>query len=251
MFFNLSYVKFFIHFQFHFSINKLFNLYFKNFNFFLNSSIFQHHNLFPNVSFFFLIKKKIIKTFQYRKFSSLFTPWKYNSFVKFIEFYSGSKVMVKMYFFLNFILNRYDYMMCFSWFQRLQFFQKFLGSGFFLLEALHVIYLSLKIKDPFFLINWITRILHKISFWKHRAFFHFLQYTFKYCFSSVFKELGIKGIKFQLKGKVGVSGNARTRRIISSYGVTGASSYNNKVLTALTLIRTFTGVMGLKIWLIF
>jgi ribosomal protein S3 len=59
--------------------------------------------------------------------------------------------------------------------------------------------------------------------------------------------LGVKGIKFRLKGKISVAGNARTRTLLQRTGVTGHATFNNKVLHDLVLIRTFTGVLGLKV----
>jgi len=63
----------------------------------------------------------------------------------------------------------------------------------------------------------------------------------------IFPELGVKGIKFRLKGKISVSGNARTRKINCIIGQTGMATYQNKILHSLELVRTFTGVLGLQI----
>jgi hypothetical protein len=56
----------------------------------------------------------------------------------------------------------------------------------------------------------------------------------------------IKGSRFQLKGKVSVAGNARTRTIFTSIGATGNGNLNKRVLTNLNLLRTFTGVIGFR-----
>jgi ribosomal protein S3 len=61
----------------------------------------------------------------------------------------------------------------------------------------------------------------------------------------------MKGIKFQLKGKISVAGNARTRTVLMSVGYTSHSSFSNKILYNLNLIPTFTGVLGLRLWLVF
>jgi ribosomal protein S3 len=78
-------------------------------------------------------------------------------------------------------------------------------------------------------------------------FFHYLKYLFKYFFLSVFSELKIKGLKFKLKGKVSVAGNARTRSVTYQIGSVSHATYNNKILHSLDLVRTFTGVIGLQI----
>ena len=153
--------------------------------------------------------------------------------------------------FLNNILNEVDNFRCYTWTQKIYNFHKFIGRGLFLFESLQIIYIALKIKDPYFLINWIVWIFYKISFWKHRLFFHYIKYIFNYFFYPLFIDLNMKGIKFKLKGKISVGGNSRTRTIVCKIGKTTYSTYDNKILHSFKTINTFTGVLGLQIWLIF
>ena len=82
-------------------------------------------------------------------------------------------------------------------------------------------------------------------------FLRFIKYAVRSFFWAIFKELGVRGIKFQLKGKISVTGNARTRTSFHYVGFTSHSTFANRILHALGLVRTFTGVQGLKIWLVF
>jgi len=82
-------------------------------------------------------------------------------------------------------------------------------------------------------------------------FFHYLRYLFKYFFWEFFETLQLKGIKFRLKGKISVAGNARTRTITYGIGSTSFSTLDHKILHTLELVKTFTGVMGLQIWMVF
>jgi ribosomal protein S3 len=59
--------------------------------------------------------------------------------------------------------------------------------------------------------------------------------------------LKVKGLKFKLKGKVSVSGNARTRSVVCQIGHVSHSTYDNKILHSFDLVKTFTGVLGLQI----
>jgi ribosomal protein S3 len=90
-------------------------------------------------------------------------------------------------------------------------------------------------------------MFRKISFYKFKTFFRYLRYVFRYFICTAFQDLRLKGIKFQLKGKISVSGNARTRTIRQSIGQVSHSTFNNKVTYDLNLVKTFTGVQGLKI----
>ncbi len=56
----------------------------------------------------------------------------------------------------------------------------------------------------------------------------------------------MNGLKFQLKGKVSVAGNARTRTVLMQIGSLSHSTQKFKVLTTLNLLRTFTGVIGFR-----
>jgi hypothetical protein len=140
---------------------------------------------------------------------------------------------------------------CFLWAQKLKHFKKVIGRGLYLGESVRVVYLALKLKDPFILNEWMRHILTKISYWKHRTFFYYIRYLLRHFFWSIFSELQIKGIKFQLKGKVSVTGNARKRTVVHSIGHASRSTINNKILHSFSLINTFTGVLGFQIWLIF
>jgi ribosomal protein S3 len=76
--------------------------------------------------------------------------------------------------------------------------------------------------------------------------FRYLYYVLRYLFKPLFATIGVRGVKFQLKGKVSVAGNARTRTIRNRVGDLSYATYNNKIILDLNLIRTFTGVIGFK-----
>ena len=177
--------------------------------------------------------------------------WFYETLIKFLEYCSGKKVNLNLYTFLHNNLNFSEKSQCVLWARKVKYFRKVLGPRLFLNESLQIIYLSLKLKDPFFLSNWIVSTMQKIDFYKYKTFLRYLKYVLRYFFWVIFKELNIKGIKFQLKGKISVAGNARTRTARHSVGATGHSTFNNKILYKLNLIRTFTGVLGLKLWISF
>jgi ribosomal protein S3 len=62
-----------------------------------------------------------------------------------------------------------------------------------------------------------------------------------------FHTLNFKGFKLQLKGKIGVSGNARTRTLFYQIGQTSHATMDNKMDYTFTLINTFTGVLGFQV----
>ena len=208
-------------------------------------------NLIPNENFHYIIRKTVIKVFNFDKFSIVTTPWYYQTLIKFLEFCSGKKVCLRFNGFLNNSLTVEEKIRCFLWSQRVKYFRKVLGPKLFLNESIQIMYLALKNKDPYLLSNWMVTTMYKISFWKYKTFLRYIKYVLRYFFWSVFRELGVKGIKFQLKGKISVAGNARTRTAFHYVGFTSHATFNNKILYNLSLVRSFTGVMGLKLWIVF
>ena len=231
-------------------ISNLLN-FFEDYFFYSKKNIFSVNNIIPTTNFNYIIKKKMLKVFNYSKFPTITVLWHYSSLIKFLEFCSGKKVFLR---FFNFIVNKLNFTekaQCLIWAQKVKYFRKVLGPRLFLNESLQIIYLSLKLKDPYILSNWIVSTMRKISFWKYKMFLRYIKYVLRYFFWVIYKELNIKGVKFQLKGKISVAGNARTRTVFHNVGFTSHTTFNNKILYHLNLVRSFTGVMGLKLWIVF
>ena len=94
-------------------------------------------------------------------------------------------------------------------------------------------------------------MLYKISFFKYKMFIRYIRHVIKAHFTPFFKQLGFLGIKMQLKGKVSVSGNSRTRVVRQSVGKIGQSTLKNKILYDMRVIWTFTGAISLRVWFYF
>ena len=90
-------------------------------------------------------------------------------------------------------------------------------------------------------------MLHKITFFRYKVLFRYLKFLLKNYFYTQFPRLKVIGLKFKLKGKVSVSGNSRTRKLVYTLGKTGHSTFLNKVHYHLSFINTFTGVLGFQV----
>jgi len=208
-------------------------------------------NLSPYPTFFHLIEKRLLRIVSTIKFRPNTTPWHFNTMVRFFEFCTGKKVVIRLFSFISNILTFDEKSRCLIWSYRAKEFKKKLGTALFLNESLQVIYLALKLKDPYFLSDWLTKMFQKISFWKFRTLFRYVKYALRHFFFAHFAELNVKGVKLQLSGKISSAGNSRTRTIRYKIGQTGNSTLNNKTLVVLSCISTFTGVQGFKIWFTF
>ncbi len=205
-------------------------------------------NLWVAPSSNYIIRKKLLRSTSYSLFSVDLSLWYYKSLTSFIEDCSGRKVALRIGPFLEGALTFEDRAYCSLWGIRVTGFQRMLGHKIFAHEALMLVALSFRLKDPTFLANWIRGMLKRLSFWKYRLIFRYLKFLFQHIFRPNFRVFGFRGLKLRLKGKISVAGNARTRTLFYKVGDTSHSKMDNKVAYDLSYVNTFTGIMGFKLW---
>ena len=184
-------------------------------------------------------------------FQGNITPWAYMTLLRFIEFSSGKKVLVDVYSFMDQTVDLYYVALYRMWMPRFAYYERRLGHRFFLEEALHMLHMSFVYQDSKLLSSWLKAIIQRISFWKTRFIFRFLKYLLNTYFYAFLYDLGIKGLKIKLKGKISVAGNSRKRTILYRLGKTSHAEANLKVVHTMDTIVTFTGVMGFQIWIFY
>ena len=213
-----------------------------------NNSLFNKSNIVTFHSFNYKLKRRVLKAFTYDTFSPNVTMWYYHTIIRFIENCTGKKVYLKFNPFIENSLTFNDLSRCYIWARRVVRFQKVLGPRMFLRESLKIINVAIRYRDPTFLANWIRAMLKRTNFYKYKPLFRYLKYVFTHLFQGYFKDLGFKGIKLKLKGKICVAGNARTRTLFYRVGNTTHSTFDNRVVYDLSYINTFTGVLGFQLW---
>ena len=208
-------------------------------------------NLIPSTSFSFRLTKSLVSYNSKFFIKDNFTPWIYNNVIRFIEFCSGKKAMIQVYSFMNQSVEL-DYIVLYRrWMPRLFFYERRLGHRFFLEEALHILHMGFALRDTKLLNSWLAAIIKRISFWKTRLIFRFMRYLFNNYFSYIFHNIGLKGFKVRLKGKISVAGNSRKRSILYRSGITSHSNCSVRVVHTFSTINTFTGVLGFQVWLFY
>ncbi len=129
-------------------------------------------------------------------------------------------------------------------------FKKF-NRFFFYQEFLEVLILSFWKQDIKFFELWIVKFLEKIHFKYHKNFF-FLLDKFLKDFFKIFQQIFfIKGLKFDIRGKVSVSGNAKKRHYAIIHGKLSFSTKLNIISSTKNIIPTHTGVLGLELVLVY
>ena len=231
-------------------INSLFYKIYMRINGEFNNNIIIN-NLTPNPHFNFSIFKKISGSHSDGIFTMSSVPWHYNTIIRFMEFCSGKKILFQFYPFLFQAVEKYYIVTYKRWMTRMTYYERKLGHKFFLEEALHLIHLTLNLHDPKIMCTWLKAIIQRISFWKTRSIFRFLKYLFSQYFNLIINDLGSKGLKICLRGKISAAGNSRTRTILYRTGQTSHANTSLKVLNEFMTISTFTGVMGFQIWIFY
>ena len=210
-----------------------------------------HTNLVPSSSFKYAFLKKVNNSSVNTKHSPPVTPWYYNNIIRFVENVSGKKVLFQFYTFMAREVPKSDIVRYKFWMPRMAYYERKLGHRFFLEEAVHILHLGFALRDPTLIANWLKSMILRISFWRTRSIFRFLKYLLNNYFLHIFKDLGVKGLKLKLKGKISVAGNARKRAILFRVGKTSHSSVSLRALHDMQTINTFTGVMGFQVWLFY
>jgi len=118
------------------------------------------------------------------------------------------------------------------------------GTGFFIKEAVQVILVSLSLKDPVLLMGWFTKIMEKVQFFKHKNYVMFFKSIFNDLNKGVLRRMGIRGLYFDIRGKLAVKGDSKKRHVLLRYGECTFSEKLMKISPAYGVVHTFTGILG-------
>ena len=193
------------------------------------------------------IRRKFLRLIASSSFSADLSFWYYKTLIQFIENCSGKRTNLYFGPFIENALTFEDRARCTLWNNRVTGFQRIMGHRIFVYEALAIVAVAIRLKDPTFLANWIRGMLKRLSFWRYRLIFRYLKFLLRYIFQPNFHLFDFRGVKLSLKGKISVAGNARTRTLFMRFGDTSHSKMDNKVSYDLSLVNTFTGVLGFKL----
>ena len=118
-------------------------------------------------------------------------------------------------------------------------------------QILGILYYSLLLKDSSIFVVFFRNILEKSSIKFHKKLFLGLRKLIKDFFKPLFTFLGVLGVFFNIKGKIGVSGSAKKRRYYFYFGKHSITSRSVKMDLKFTPVWTFTGVLGFSFLVFF
>jgi hypothetical protein len=115
---------------------------------------------------------------------------------------------------------------------------------FHVTEMIEIIWYSFEFKDLNILSNWLTKMLGFINLKNHKKFLNLFQSLILDYSIIYFDFLKIKGFFFKIKGKIGLSGNAKKKQIKFRIGKIYLSDKFTKVICEKNISKTDYGVLG-------
>lgn len=130
-----------------------------------------------------------------------------------------------------------------------RYFKKFLQID---KRIIGILYYSLLLKDSSIFTNFLKSSLENLKNIKfHKKVLFGLKRLIRDVFKPVFHLLGVKGVFLTVKGKLGVSGNAKKRRYFFFFGNHKITTRSLKMDCKFTTISTYTGVLGVNFIIFF
>ena len=103
--------------------------------------------------------------------------------------------------------------------------------------------------DP--LISLICKSIKGLVIFKHKALFSTFFSFFRNTFETYFHKFSLVGVFVSVKGKVGLTGDARKRRMFLNLGSTSRFNMRYRVVYKSTTLVTKSGSLGLQMWWFF
>ena len=114
-----------------------------------------------------------------------------------------------------------------------------------------IIILTLLSKDTTIFINWIKSFLEILYYKNHKKFFILLKYIFFFFFKYLKFFFKIKGLKFNVKGKISLGGNSKKKKQSFSLGSFSLTKKSTFINFNKTHVNTLSGVLGVFFFIFF
>ena len=118
-------------------------------------------------------------------------------------------------------------------------------------DLFYLICISLKYKDSLFFVNSLYRCLKELSLYYYKKVINYLFIVFNFLKNFFFFNLKVLGLLLSIKGKIGVKGGLKKKKLLSRYKLTSFSNNNLKIDYSFLTIQTNIGVLGLKFFIFY
>ena len=135
--------------------------------------------------------------------------------------------------------------------KKLKKYYNFAGDSKVFKEFIEILWLSFLLKDSKFFLNWFKFFLEKINLKNHKKFLNLLKLVLTRYYNFFFLNSNVLGIFFDIRGKLGVTGNAKKRHMKITTGAYSSTKKKTKISHSQSIIRTSTGVLGVTFCIFF
>jgi hypothetical protein len=167
----------------------------------------------------------------------------------FKKFISKKKLLIQFkQNYINIKENRFLFMTFLKKIKHLRFLKE---TNLKIKSFLNLILMSLHSKDATLLKNAISSILEDLPFKKHKRFLYSLKVILRTLAKVFFIQFKCKGLYIKIKGKIGVGGNLKKRKFLFKLGSFSLTSKMQRVNYSNGVIKTYSGILGLEVYLSF
>lgn len=114
-------------------------------------------------------------------------------------------------------------------------------------SIIKVLYISLLTQDLELLRYTSKYALKRLRVHEQRHYFQLINYALKYHFSVVFPELGVQGYHYEVKGKIGLKGKARKKKIQTKLLKSSRSRFTLKVIELDEVFSSDSGALSFRL----
>ena len=165
----------------------------------------------------------------------------------FLEFFLKSKIWFKIS--SKLFLNKRIVSLMVSSCNKNMSAQRFIGKELFLLEMYQILWIAVQNRSLEFFAGWLKTIMEKIHFRKHKKIVKLIASTLKKNKKLYFDWTNSLGFAFDIRGKLGVTGNSKKRHYAFTIGKVSLTTKKYPLHYYFNTVRTDTGVLGLSYFL--
>ena len=135
--------------------------------------------------------------------------------------------------------------------KKLKKYYNFIGGPIFFKQFIDILWISFLLKDSKFFLDWFVNLMEKVYLKNHKKFLNLLKIIFTRYYNYFFSNSGVLGIFFDIRGKLGVTGNAKKRHMKINTGTYSSTNKQLKISFNQSVVRTSTGVLGVTFCIFF
>lgn len=228
----------------------------KNYKFFklFKKNNFNYLNVYNNHTPVYTLNKNFIKKFR-KIFKSYFSK-KYNNHMHYYIIPMFEYIFKKKAFIKTFNLNIYKkskfkkkflYKKLLKIFKRNKILVLSRSINFNIFELCEIVLYSFYRKDVYLILNWFLRNFKNTHFTGHKNFLTFFKMIINDIFETYKNTFYLKGFYFIIRGKVGVTSNAKRKTIKFVIGSLNKSTKSQKIDFQQNVVKSISGSLGVSI----